>query len=109
MPQGHHGTLRWRATPSPARWAAASTTAANHVALRWTAPDAGGGTPASAYDLRYSNAPINDSTWLTATQAIGEPTPSAPGITETLSYPGFPSGTRWYFALKFQDFLGTWS
>ena len=83
--------------------------AANHVVLSWTAPDTGGGTPASAYDLRYSNVPINDSTWLTANQAIGEPPPAAPGITETLSYPGFASGTRWYFALKFQDFLGTWS
>ena len=83
--------------------------AAGQIILRWTAPDVGGGTPASAYDLRYSNAPIDDSTWLTATQAIGEPDPAAPGITETLSYSGFPSSTRWYFALKFQDFLGNWS
>jgi uncharacterized delta-60 repeat protein len=83
--------------------------AANHIVLSWTAPDTGGGTPASAYDLRYSNVPINDSTWLTATQASGEPNPAAPGITETLTLPGFASGTRWYFALKFQDFIGNWS
>ncbi len=83
--------------------------AAGQIVLSWTAPDVGGGTPASAYDLRYSNVPIDDSTWLTATQAIGEPEPAVPGMTETLSYSGFPSSTRWYFALKFQDFLGNWS
>jgi len=57
-----------------------STTAVrwNSADLSWTAP-ADDGTPgtASGYDIRYSRSPITATSWVSATQVTGEPTPLA--------------------------------
>lgn len=79
------------------------------VTLTWKAPDAGGGAAAAAYDIRYSDVPLDWTTWPAATQVQGEPPPAPPGVTETLTLPNLSNGTRWYFALKFQYPSGTWS
>jgi hypothetical protein len=82
--------------------------AKDDVTLTWTAPD-GNGSPASAYDLRYSDAPIDETAWDLTTQVQGVPPPASPGNFETLTLSSFANGTRWYFGLKYQDANGKWS
>lgn len=79
------------------------------VALTWKAPDAGGGASAAAYDIRFSDLPIDANTWNTATQLQDEPFPSPPGTNQQMALHDIPLNTRWYFALKFQYPAGSWS
>ncbi|ALP53607.1 hypothetical protein Tel_10955 [Candidatus Tenderia electrophaga] len=74
------------------------------VALTWTAPGDDGlmGT-ASSYDIRYSTSAINDGNWASATQASGEPTPSAAGSNQSFTVTGLSPGTTYYFAIKTSD------
>ncbi|MBE2232837.1 MAG: hypothetical protein IAE85_05025 [Anaerolinea sp.] len=78
------------------------------VVLTWKAPDAGGAA-AAAYDIRYSDAPLDWTTWSAAVQVQGEPPPGAPDADETLTLPNLSNGVRRYFALKFQYPGGGWS
>jgi hypothetical protein len=64
---------------------------------------------ASAYDIRYSTAPIDDSNWLSANQCHGEPVPLPPGSTETYVVDGLLSETTYYFVLKVADEASNWS
>ncbi|MBI2933138.1 MAG: hypothetical protein HYY16_15955 [Planctomycetes bacterium] len=84
---------------------------ATTVTLGWTAPgdDAGTGT-ATAYDIRYSTAPITtDANFLAATAATGAPVPSAAGTAESLTVGGLASGVTHYFAVKTADEVPNWS
>lgn len=72
--------------------------------LTWTAPgDDGMMGAATSYDVRYSSSPITDANWSAATQATGEPSPRAAGVTERFKVRGLTSGTTYHFALKSVD------
>jgi len=80
----------------------ASTSSA--ITLSWTAPgDDGTSGTATTYDVRYSTSPITSGNWGSATQATGEPSPSAAGTAETFQATGLSGSTTYYFALKTLD------
>jgi hypothetical protein len=80
------------------------------ITLTWTAPgDDGNIGTASQYDVRYSTSPITETNWGSATQALGEPTPSVAGSTENFMVTGLSPGTTYYFALKTADEVPNWS
>lgn len=86
------------------------------VQLSWTAPaedKSTGLNTATGYDIRYLGgagaAPIDDTNWATAAEAIGEPGPRAPGSSETFDVTGLTPDTQYYFALKTVDEQGNWS
>lgn len=72
--------------------------------LSWTAPgnDGSMGTAAS-YDVRYSTAPITQVSWSSATQASGEPAPTAAGNLQRFKVTGLAGGVTYYFAIKTTD------
>jgi len=76
----------------------------NAIDLAWTAPgdDINTGT-ASSYDIRYSTSIINDANWSSATQVIGEPSPSVAGSSESFTVTGLSASTTYYFAIKTDD------
>lgn len=80
---------------------------------RWIAvgDDSISGGPALQYDLRYRmGSPITtEETWAAATQVADEPTPSAPGMTDSLIITGLPQDVMHYVALKVRDDRGNWS
>jgi hypothetical protein len=78
--------------------------------LTWTAPgDDGTAGQATQYDIRYSLAPINDASWGSATQIVGEPNPQAAGATETFVVTDLVPSTEYYFAIKAADEIPNWS
>jgi subtilisin family serine protease len=98
--------------PSQVTDLAASGVASNWIQLTWTAPADDYTTMTgvcSAYDLRYSTSPIDDTSWATATQVIGEPNPQPPGSTETFRVNGLGFSTTYYFAIKALDEYGNQS
>jgi archaellum component FlaG (FlaF/FlaG flagellin family) len=74
------------------------------VTLTWTAPgDDGAIGTATAYDIRYATAAIDEGNWGTATQAAGEPAPGVAGSSEAFMVTGLAAGTTYFFALKTAD------
>ena len=88
----------------------AEATSSDAVTLTWTAPgDDGDVGTASEYDVRYSTSPITESSFGSATQAAGEPSPQAAGSSESFTVTGLQPGTTYYFALKTADEIPNWS
>lgn len=82
---------------------------AGGVTLRWTAPgDDGTSGRATAYDLRWSTAPITDSTFASATPAGTLPMPQAAGSAESFRAEGLPDRALVYFALRARDERWNW-
>jgi hypothetical protein len=80
------------------------------ITLSWTAPgDDGNVGTATTYDVRYSTSPITNANWNSATQATGEPTPSAAGTAESFTITGLNANTTYYFAIKTADETPNWS
>lgn len=80
--------------------AATSTT----IDLDWTAPgDDGALGTATTYDIRYATTTITEGNWASATQVVGEPTPSIAGTAETMTVSGLDTNTTYYFAMKTSD------
>ncbi len=73
------------------------------VYLTWTAPADVGTAGLAGYDIRYSTDFIDDGNWDTATQATGEPTPSAPGTPESFTVTGLEPSTTYFFAIRSYD------
>lgn len=83
---------------------ATSSITTSSIGLSWTAPgDDDDHGIATSYDVRYSTSMITESNWSSATQATGEPTPSAAGSAESMTVPGLSSATIYYFAIKTSD------
>jgi hypothetical protein len=82
--------------------------ASSSVTLRWTAPGDDGttGGHATSYSIRYSTTPITDATWYLASQVASPPTPSNPGVQDTVKITGLGQGVWWYFAIKATDDVG---
>ncbi|WP_172450856.1 TolB family protein [Candidatus Chloroploca asiatica] len=76
------------------------------ISLNWTAPGDSDGNSVVQYDIRYLDSPISEGNWTSATQISGEPTPGAPGSSETMTFGTLTTNTRWYFAIKSVDTNG---
>jgi hypothetical protein len=87
---------------------AASSTTVGSVTVTWTAPGDDGTTgTASAYDLRYSGAPITAANFLSATPVtVAAPGAAGTGQTANLTLTG---GETYYVALKTRDEAYNWS
>jgi hypothetical protein len=82
----------------------------NSVTLGWTAVgDDGTIGSATAYDVRYSTSPIDDTNWAAATPATGEPSPRVSGSAESFTVTGLAASTTYWFALKVRDDAGNLS
>ena len=93
--------------PAPVTTLEASAVAESSLILQWKAvgDDSLLGT-ASRYDLRYSTAPMTETSWATATQMSGEPTPAAPGTSQSIVVKGLARETTYYFAIRVIDDAG---
>tara|TARA_Y100000310_G_scaffold226679_1_gene228843 strand:+ start:7990 stop:11367 length:3378 start_codon:yes stop_codon:yes gene_type:complete len=77
-------------------------TTSTSVKMYWTAPKTANlaTTTTATYDVRYSTSAITDANFSSATQASGEPTPSATqGTAETFTVSGLTANTEYYFAV----------
>lgn len=83
----------------------------NSALLSWIAPgDDGMSGQATAYELRWSNQPINASNFASAPLFTPTPYPSARGgSTENYVLLGLIPNTTYYFALRARDEAGNWS
>lgn len=99
------------AAPDTVRPAALATTVTastdSTVSLQWTATgdDSLTGT-ATSTDVRWSTSPITAANWATATQATGEPSPTAPGSTQNFTVRGLSRQVTYYFAARMLDDAG---
>jgi hypothetical protein len=90
--------------PSAINDLVASDPAIHSVTLTWTAPgdDETTGT-AYRYDIRYSESFIDESNWVLAIPASGEPFPSPAGSAEQFVVTNLSASTGYYFAIKSTD------
>ncbi len=88
--------------------AAAPTATAGEILLTWTAPgdDGSAGGPVASYDVRYSESPIDDANFASATQAPWSGAIVNPALEQTLTVTGLTSGTLYHFAVKARDNRG---
>ena len=82
------------------------------VTVSWTSPgDDGTVGTAAVYDVRYlqGSTAIDETSWATATEATGEPTPQAAGNTETFTITGLVQDQEYFIAIKTGDEVPNWS
>ncbi len=72
------------------------------MTLNWTAP-ADPNSACAAYDIRWSDAPITDASWDSATVVAGTPTPHTPGMSQYFVVGGLRPGKTYSFAIKTSD------
>lgn len=74
------------------------------INLTWTVPGDDGMTgTASAYEFRYSTAPITEDTWSAATMVDGEPVPVEVGGLQSFRVLDLESAKDYHFAMKATD------
>jgi uncharacterized repeat protein (TIGR01451 family) len=80
------------------------------ILLNWTASgDDGMEGKATAYDVRYSQAPISDANFELANRVPDVPEPQAAGFQESVMVSGLAPNTTYYFAVKVADNVGNLS
>ncbi len=80
---------------------------ARSVMLEWAATgDDGMSGTATAYDVRYSTAPIDETNFPLAARVANPPKPAAPGVTQQFKVGGLAPLTTYYVALKVLDKVG---
>lgn len=80
------------------------------ILLNWTASgDDGMEGNATAYDVRYSQAPISDANFELANRVPDVPEPQAAGFQESVMVGGLAPDTTYYFAVKVADNVGNLS
>jgi len=95
--------------PSTVADAAVAQIGDNFVTVQWTAPgDDGVVGRATAYDVRWALAPINESNFSGATSAPNPPTPQSSGSLESFPVPNLTPGQTYYFAIRARDEAGNW-
>jgi subtilisin family serine protease len=77
----------------------------NQAKLKWTAVADSGtrGLPVTAFDIRYSNSPITEETWETATLLVLSQKPGEAESIESVTATGLVANTTYYFAIKSID------
>jgi hypothetical protein len=84
-----------------------SGTSQNSVTLAWTVPgDEGIIREPTRYDIRYSNSPLTEANWDTATQVQGEPVPGDFGARQSFAITALNPGTTYYIGVKTADEIG---
>ena len=84
--------------------------ATGSATMHWTAPgDDSLSGRATAYDVRYSLAPITGSNFTLATKVTGVAAPKLAGSAESLVVTNLVTGSGYYFALKTVDEAANWS
>ncbi|AXJ02235.1 Por secretion system C-terminal sorting domain-containing protein [Cyclonatronum proteinivorum] len=79
----------------------------NSITLSWTAPGGSGDEGrAGSYDLRVSDAPIDETNFDDATPVEGVGRPLQAGTAEVFTVEALEPLTEYYFALKASDFFG---
>ncbi|MCL4834692.1 MAG: S8 family serine peptidase [Caldilineaceae bacterium] len=77
------------------------------ILLNWTASgDDGMEGRATAYDIRYSQAPISEANFELANRVLDIPEPQAAGFQESVMVGGLAPSTTYYFAIKVADNVG---
>ncbi len=78
--------------------------AQSSIDLLWTAPgDDGNNGTATAYDLRFSSAPLDAGNWGTATQVQGEPKPAVAGLLQNMTVGNLLCNTTYFFGILTSD------
>lgn len=97
--------------PSAISDLAASSVTATTAILTWTAPgsDASGGAKVATYDVRYAAAPITNASFAAATPLVPPASSAIPGVTQTFTVSGLPSGQTLWLSIKARDASGNWS
>jgi hypothetical protein len=99
--------LPWFCSTSPA---SVNVAAATPFSIQWTAPgDDGLVGRATAYELRYSNLPLNAANFGLATKLTGLPAPAIAGTQQSFVVSGLFDSLAYYFAIKTADEAGNWS
>jgi hypothetical protein len=87
--------------------ARAQGSGADTLVLRWTATgDDGNVGTAASYEIRFSQSPINNNNWSSATVIGGPPAPQVAGTRQTTVVRGLARGTTYYFAIRATDDAG---
>ncbi|MFC2049024.1 fibronectin type III domain-containing protein, partial [Elusimicrobiota bacterium] len=77
------------------------------IDLSWTAPNEDGdsGGAVAVYDVRFATSTFGNDDWdsLWVKQVLGEPVPSTPEITDSISVSGLVPGATYYFRIKSRD------
>jgi hypothetical protein len=82
----------------------------NSLRLTWTAPLDTSYGGVKVYDIRISNAPINDTTaFQNATPVSFSGQPAGAGVPESFEVTGLDFTTTYYFAIRARDFWQNWS
>lgn len=90
--------------------AVAAQAATGSATILWTAPgDDSLSGRATAYDLRWSAAPITTANFATATKVLAVPAPKPAGSAESFIVTNLTAGAVYYFALKTVDDAANWS
>jgi len=96
--------------PDPITDLSAGSPTSNALTLQWTVPYDSSMNGVTGFDIRYSTAPINDSTsFYNATQLPFTTLPDTTGGTETYLVDGLNFATQYYFSIKSRDVWGNWS
>ena len=77
--------------------------------LTWTAPTPSGVTTLSSIDVRYDTSPINTLNWASKTRVVWLTDPGTPGTVQMAVVTSLTPNTTYYFAIKVQDSMGSWS
>lgn len=95
-------------TSPPERVADLAATPSTHavVVLSWTAPADLPGGPVSAYELRFSQAPITTLEDFLAATPITSPAPLDPGSAQTFTVASLSPATEYHFAIRARDAAG---
>ncbi len=103
-------TLQEIQPPAPVTDLWAESVAEDAFELSWTAPgDDGVYGRASAYQIRHSRDPINESNWNRATIVQSPPEPGEPGTSEVFRAEGLYGLRNYYFAIRTADEVPNWA
>lgn len=82
----------------------------NSLVLQWTVPNDTSMNGVTAYDIRMSVNPINDTTaFNNATQLFFTDQPDTIGAVETFEVDSLPFASQYYFSVRSSDLWGNWS
>ena len=96
--------------PDPITDLSVGSATSNSLTLQWTVPYDSSMNGVRGYDIRYSTAPITDTTaFNNAMQLPYTAMPDTAGATETYLVEGLNFATPYYFSIKSKDVWSNWS
>ena len=96
--------------PDPVTDLSVTNPTSNSLNLQWTVPFDSSANGVTAYDIRYSLSPINDSiSFFNAEQLIFQGTPGNFGSVEHFLVSGLNFNSTYYFSIRSSDMWSNWS